>query len=84
MYGSAQGTSHPPAGLLWLDLALTDCRPLLHRQSNMWLVMHFQLERNTTYAKVRAGDYSNIRMRTTTNAPVSPRNHPRKLLPKLG
>ena len=38
-------------------------------QSNMWLVMHFQLERNSTYAKVRAGDYSNIRMRTTANAP---------------
>ena len=35
----------------------------------MWLVMHFQLERNSTYAKVRAGEYSNIRMRTTTNAP---------------
>lgn len=38
-------------------------------QSNMWLVMHFQLERNATYAKVREGKYDNIRMRTTTNAP---------------
>lgn len=35
----------------------------------MWLVMHFQLERNATYAKVRTGDYDNIRMRTTINAP---------------
>ena len=40
-------------------------------QSNAWLVMNFALERNETYAAVRAGRYDHVRMRTQTRLNIS-------------